>query len=226
MLQISLDISASAQIQFLCGWFISNLPEQYQLKPQQSNVSWAQSKDQSHLKFFLSLSFNSWSEKIMFWRDFNYKEKPYWILSGWQLLSAQSRDSKGISKLPQIQLTLPYEISFNNCSSDIPLISLAQSYSWLLLSSEVNHQQTADSSPLIISPMMSTELPTPNTHQAQSFSFICPQHIMIHEVWMKILYVKDKGHCPQTKSLIQSCLEFQSCRVCWWHGLNLSCQTF
>ena len=133
MLQISLDISASAQIQFLCGWFISNLPEQYQLKPQQSNVSWAQSKDQSHLKLFLSLSFNSWSEKIMFWRDFNYKEKPYWILSGWQLLSAQSRDSKGISKLPQILLILPYKISCSKGSSEIPLISLRKCkvYAWM-----------------------------------------------------------------------------------------------
>lgn len=74
----------------------------------------------------------------------------------------------------------------------------------------MNHQQTADSSPLIISPMMSTHSPHPISHQAQSFSFICPQHIM--KSWWKLdLYAKDKGHCPQTKSLIRSCCEFQSC---------------
>ena len=43
----------------------------------------------------------------------------------WKL--ARSRDSKGISKLPQIQLILPYKISWIKGSSEIPLISLHSS---------------------------------------------------------------------------------------------------
>ena len=38
---------------------------------------------------------------------------------------AAARDSKGISKLPRIQLILPYKSSYFNGSSEIPLLSLA-----------------------------------------------------------------------------------------------------
>ena len=40
------------------------------------------------------------------------------------LLSLDFRDSKGISKLPIIQLILPYKISCNRVSLGIPLQSL------------------------------------------------------------------------------------------------------
>ena len=42
------------------------------------------------------------------------------------------RDCKGISELPQIQLILPYKISFSKGSSEIPLISLLWSVKFLI----------------------------------------------------------------------------------------------
>ena len=41
-----------------------------------------------------------------------------------------TRDSKGISELPQIKLNLPYKISCIRVSLYIPLISLAQGSNW------------------------------------------------------------------------------------------------
>ena len=45
------------------------------------------------------------------------------------LLRAESRDCNGITKLSLIHLILPYRICFICCSSDIPLLSLAESSS-------------------------------------------------------------------------------------------------
>ena len=42
----------------------------------------------------------------------------------------QSRDSTGISELPQIRLILPYKISCIEGSSDIPLTSLGAESNW------------------------------------------------------------------------------------------------
>ena len=40
----------------------------------------------------------------------------------------ESRDSKGISKLPQIKLILPYKVSWIEGSSEIHLISLLEAF--------------------------------------------------------------------------------------------------
>ena len=121
-----------------------------------------------------SRSFNSRSEKLLFWRDFNYKEKPY----------------------------IEFCLAGNTTPSSVLIIIILWSESstncWLITANNVAHDEQLTEFP-----------PHPISHQAQSFSFICSQHIM--KSWWKLEpYAKDKGHCPQTKSLIRSCCEFQS----------------